>query len=207
MKDHLAQLARRNALLACAFLLATAAPILAQTPAPVDRFRTEQASQQAMNQREMALRGYGLTPVSPSNRKKLEALAHQVEQDFNRILVLHNEIARAISGEKSLDYGFVSNATTEIGKRATRLQSTLMLKPEENKQRPDNQIGVNDTQVKDTLITLCKQIKSFVTNPVIEKPGTVSVEQLNKARHDLQSVVELSFGIKKTAEKLAKASK
>src|SRR6266478_672843 len=209
MKNHRAQLARRDALMAVAFLIATAMPTLAQQPPgpPTDRSNPDRERQQDMNRREMLLRGYGLTPGRPSNRKQLQALADQVEQDFSRILILHNEIARAISGATSIDYGFVSDAMTEIRKRSSRLQVTLVLKLDESEQRPKKQIGLSDTQVKDALITLCHQIKSFVTNPVIENPGTVNVEQLNKARQDLQSVVDLSFGIKKTAEKLVKAPK
>jgi len=65
-----------------------------------------------------------------------------------------------------------------------------VLKPEVSEQTSDKQVGSNETQVKDALITLCRQIKSFVTNPVIENPGTVNIQQLNKARQDLQSVVD-----------------
>jgi len=181
-------------------------PARAQLPPgpPADRSNPDRERQQDINRREMLLRGYGLTTGRPSNGKKLQALADQVEQDFGRILVLHNEIARAISGAKSLDYVFVSDAATEIRKRAIRLQATLVLKPEVSEQTAEKQIALNDVQVKDALITLCKQIKSFVTNPVIENPGTVNVEQLNKSRQDLRRVVELSFSIKRTAEKLAK---
>lgn len=209
MRTHRTQLARRDVLIAFAFLVVTAMPTLAQQPPgpPTDRSNPDRERQQDMNRREMLLRGYGLTPGRPSNRKQLQALADQVEQDFSRILVLHNEIARAISGPNNLDYGFVSDATTEIRKRASRLQATLVLKLEESDQSREKQIGLSDTQVKDALITLCKQIKSFVTNPVIENPGTVNVEQLNKARQDLESVVELSVSIKRTAEKLSKAPK
>ncbi len=46
------------------------------------------------------------------------------EQDFNRILTLHNEIARAISSNRDLDYHFVSDATAEIRKKASRLRTT-----------------------------------------------------------------------------------
>jgi hypothetical protein len=174
---------------------------------PTDRTNPDRERQQDMNRREMLLRGYGLTVGRPSNsNKQLRALAEQVEQDFTRILILHNEIARAISGTNKLDYGFISEATTEIKKRAGRLQSTLLLKPEVE-QTQDKAIGSNDAQVKDALITLCHQIKSFVTNPVIENPGTVNVEQLNKARQDLESVVGLSFSIRKTADKLIKSHK
>ena len=209
MRNHRVQVVTRNALIAFAFLAATAMPARTQQPPgpPVDRSNPDRERQQDINRREMLLRGYGLTTGRPSNGKKLQALADQVEQDFSRILVLHNEIARAISGAKSLDYGFVSDATTEIRKRAIRLQATLVLKPEVSEQTAEKQIALNDVQVKDALIALCKQIKSFVTNPVIENPRTVNVEQVNKARQDLQSVVELSFSIKRTAERLAKTPK
>jgi hypothetical protein len=52
-------------------------------------------------------------------------------------------------------------------------------------------------QTKDELILLCKQIESFVRNPIIEKPGTVDAQQLERARKDLQSVVEISDAIRK----------
>jgi len=200
----------RNALIALAFLAATAMPARAQQTipaAPLDRNNPERERQQDMNQREMLLRGYGLRGGKPDNGKILQALADQVEQDFSRILILHNEIARAISGGKSLDYGFVSDATTEIRKRAIRLQATLALQPAVSEQTAEQQIVLHEVQVKDALINLCKQIKSFVTNPVIENPGTVNGEQLDKARKDLQSVVEMSLSIKRTSERLAKTHK
>jgi hypothetical protein len=200
----------RNALIAFGFLAATAMPAWAQqtsTAPPLDRSNPERDRQQEMNQREMMLRGYGLRGGKPDNGKTHQALAEQVVQDFSRILVLHNEIVRAIIGGKSLDYGFVSDATTEIRKRAIRLQATLVLQPAVSQQITEQQIALNDVQVKDALIALCKQIKSFVTNPVIENPGTVNGEQLNKARKDLQSVIELSLSVKRNAERLAKAHK
>jgi len=56
-------------------------------------------------------------------------------------------------------------------------------------------------ETKDELILLCKQIESFVRNPIIDKPGTVDAQQLGKARRDLQSIVELSDEIKKQVDR------
>jgi len=56
-------------------------------------------------------------------------------------------------------------------------------------------------ETKNELILLCKQIESFVKNPIIDKPGTVDAQQLGKARRDLQSIVELSDAIKKEVDK------
>jgi hypothetical protein len=208
MEHHHAGQLSRGAFVAFIFSLVVGATTLAQMPSgpPSDTSNAERVRQQEMSQREMQLRNYGLKARLPSNRKQVEALAQQVEEDFSRILILHNEIARALAGS-NLDYGFVSDAATEIKKRASRLQATLWLKPEGNEEASTKPIETSDKKVKDALISLCKQIKSFVTNPVIENPGTVSEDQLNKARQDLESVVELSSSIRKTADKLSKSHK
>jgi hypothetical protein len=127
----------------------------------------------------------------------------QTEEDFNRILSLHNEIARALASKNALDYQFVSDATAEIKKRASRVQSSLKLAPEESykAEKPEE---INDPQMQDALIKLCKQIRSFVTNPSIENPNTVDAEQLTRARHDLESLIQLSGQIKKDADRLNK---
>ena len=156
-----------------------------------------------MSQREWQLRNFGNEPGSPADRRRLEALMAQTEEDFNRILTLHNEIARALSSKNALDYGFVSDATAEIKKRAGRVQSTLKLEPEEGYTGLKLE-EINESQMNDSLIKLCKQIRSFVTNPIIENPNTVDAQQLVKARHDLDAVIQLSGQIKKDADRIRK---
>lgn len=189
-------------------LLSLAGPVFSQVPGPppVDkRTNPERARQQDMSRREYQLRNFGKQPAGTPERKQLDALMAQTEQDFNRILTLHNQIARAISSNKNLDYHFVSDATAEIRKKASRLQTTLGLH-EPNKE-PDNTKEAkkaNSAQLKPALINLCKYIKNFVTNPVIETPSTVNAEQLIRARRDLESLIQLSEQIKKDADKLSK---
>lgn len=189
-------------------LLSLAEPVFSQVPGPppIDkRTNPERARQQDMSRREYQLRNFGKQPAGTPERKQLEALMAQTEQDFNRILTLHNQIARAISSNKDLDYHFVSDATAEIRKKASRLQTTLGLH-EPNKE-PDNAEEAkkaNSAQLKPALINLCKYIKNFVTNPVIETPSTVNAEQLTRARRDLESLIQLSEQIKKDADKLSK---
>ena len=158
------------------------------------------AQMQEMNRREMQLNGLGGDKGRPNDPKRSQAMMEQVSEDFERILTLHNEIVRALAGNRSLSYQFISDATGEIRKRAARLQSSLMLpKPEPSTENRGTDLTVMET--KDKLILLCKQIESFVRNPIIEKPGTVDAQQLGKARKDLQSIVELSYAIKKHADK------
>jgi hypothetical protein len=126
----------------------------------------------------------------------------QVSEDFQRILTLHNEIVRAIAANRPLSYQFISDATGEIRKRSARLQSSLKLqKPEPAADNPVTGTDLKVMETNDELILLCKQIESFVRNPIIDKPGTVDAQQLAKARKDLQSIVELSDAIKKHVDK------
>jgi len=162
---------------------------------------TDRIRQQDMSRREWQLRNFGTEPNAPKDDRQLKALMAQTEEDFTRILTLHNEFARALASRKDLNYQFVSEATAEIKKRASRVQHSLGLKlfeddtPVKEKSEPE---------MKDSLIKLCNEIRSFVTNPVIENPNTVDAVQLTRARRDLESLIQLSALIKKDAEKLSK---
>jgi len=197
-------------LVALPLILFSVVPVFAQGgppggAAPVNRSNAARIRQQEMSRREYQLRNFGTEPGAPKDRRQVEALMAQTEEDFNRILTLHNEIARALTSKNDLNYGFVSEATAEIKKRASRVQHSLALglsaeeAVELEKSTGDSS---KDTPVKDELIKLCNQIRSFVTNPSIENPNTINVEQMTKARRDLESLIELSGRIKQDADKL-----
>ena len=186
-------------------LLVCAAPVLSQSipagPPPIDKRNGERMRQQDMSRREYELRNFGNQPNRPKDDRQLKEMMAQTEEDFTRILTLHNEIARALASKKDLDYHFVSEATAEIKKRAIRVQSTLVLHPTAD----DAPIKEHsDAEMKDSLIKLCKEIRSFVTNPIIENPNTVDAVELPRARHDLESLIQLSGIIKRDADKLIK---
>ena len=186
-----------------ALLLAlfSVAPVCAQTARPpVDRTNADRIRQQEMSRREYQLRNFGTERGAPKDRRQVEALMAQTEEDFNRILTLHNEIAHTLTSTNELNYQFVSEATAEIKKRASRLQHSLALglSPEELEKKET----FKDEPMKDSLIKLCNQIRSFVTNPSIENPNTINAEQMTKARHDLENVIQISGRIKEDADKL-----
>ena len=196
--------ASKYSLAAIPLLILFAVPALAQrVPTggpPVDRTNTDRLRQQEMSNREWQLRNFGYERNAPKDRRQLEALMQQTEEDFNRILSLHNEIARLLAASKPIEYTFISDATTEIKKRATRLQSTLALH-----QLPSDELVVeksgelSDRQMKAALVRMCNQIRNFVTNPVIQNPNTVDAQQLTNARRDLESLIQLSGHLKKEA--------
>ncbi|HET7287737.1 MAG TPA: hypothetical protein VFI71_09720, partial [Pyrinomonadaceae bacterium] len=190
-------------------LMFCTSPVFAQNSpgAPViDRTaNTDRIRQQDMSRREWQLRNFGNEPNAPKDRRQVEALMAQTEEDFNRILTLHNEIARALTSKNDLDYHFVSEATAEIHKRASRVQSSLALRPSpEETLELEKSAAPKDLPVKEELVKLCHQIRSFVTNPSIENPNTINAEQMAKARKDLETVIQISERIRKDADKLSR---
>ena len=177
-------------------LIAFSAAIAAQTVGDPAK-----AQMQEMDRREMQLNSLG-EKARPNDPKRAQAMMDQVGEDFQRILTRHNELVRAIAANQSLSYQFISDATGEIKKRSVRLQSSLKLqKPETTTQDRGTDSALSGMEMKDEVILLCKQIESFVKNPIIEKPGTVDAQALEKARNDLQLIVERSDAIKKQADK------
>ena len=177
--------------------VAFSAPIAAQSAGDPAK-----AQMQEMSQREMQLNNGIGEKGRPNDPKRAQAMMDEVSEDFQRILTRHNELVRAIAANQSLNYQFVSDAMSEIKKRSTRLQSSLKLqKPEKATDDNKTEAALLGMETKDEIILLCKQIESFVKNPIIEKPGTVDAQALEKARKDLQSIVELSDVMKKQADK------
>jgi hypothetical protein len=189
-------------------LLICATPVFSQQvsgPPPIDRVNTDRIRQQEMSSREYQLRNFGKESNAPKDQRQLKALMAQTEEDFTRILTLHNEIARAITTNDTINYQFVSEATGEIKKRASRVQSSLALRlSAEEAAKLEKSDPQKDLPIKDELIRLCNQIRSFVTNPSIENPNTINAEQMTKARRDLEDLIQLSGKIKKDADKLLK---
>ncbi len=199
-------------LIGIAILLSVAAPTLAQRPVsgPPNIDKSNNAARKRMQDesaREWQLRNFG-NPELTKDKRRLEALMAQTEEDFNRMLSLHNEIARVLAGAKPLDYHFVGEATGEIRKRAHSIQSNLMLSPAAEELKPIEMAETTtEPEMKDALIALCKHIRSFVTNPVIAQPNLIDAEKLTVAKRDLESVIQLSAQLKRDADLLSKVRK
>ncbi len=193
MEVHRGKASVRFWVFSIGFSIVLASPIAGQIGGDPAKERMQE-----MSRRELQLNGI-VGDARSNDPKRSQAMMAQVGEDFQRILTLHNEIVRAIAANKSLSYQFISDATGEIRKRSARLQTSLKL------QKPESAAGnapaLKGTESKDELILLCRQIESFVKNPIIETPGTVDAQQLEKARRDLDSIVELSGAIKKRADK------
>lgn len=193
-----------------AFLTLMATPVLARHSGTVLMLTPGQRRDPAidrmneMKQREALLRrGAGAKPGEPADKRQIEAVLAQMGKDFKRIQIIRNEIVHDISANKTLDYRRISEATAEVKKRASQLKAYLALYNPENNE--NNQPKFNDERIRDALVMLCNRIISFVTNSIFENPDVVDIQQSAKASRDLQSIIELSGSIRKSAERLNKA--
>ncbi len=158
--------------------------------------------------RESTLRSAELdAAVEKRNQQRLEAVIVQVKEDFSRLQIIRNEIARNLVARKPLDYHLISDQTAEINKRANRLKIYMMPRaPEDKEKEPKNPPALNSENMTGALVRLCKLIDSFVENPALK--NEVNAQQLENAKadkaradSDLLSIVELSNDLQKGAER------
>lgn len=203
-----------RSLAVAAIFLSLQAVCLAQTPgmgvsAPrvdpaVERIRDEQ-------QRQMALRSGGRRSADAHvDEKTVKAAAEQLNEDFKRVQIIRNELARAVTSGGALDYKHVSEEAGEVRKRSLRMQTYLALREESDaaKQHEDEDAdALDEKHLRDSLVQLCHRIDSFVANPRFKSPEVVNVDANAKAARDLRQIITLSRQIKGGAERLGRKDK
>jgi hypothetical protein len=170
----------------------------------VERIRDEQ-------QRQMVLRSGGRhEDGAPVDERTVKAAAEQLNQDFKRVQIIRNELARAATSGSALDYRRVSDEAAEVRKRSVRMQTYLALRVEADaakQQRSEDDAAYDEASLREVLARLCKRIDSFVANPRFKSPGVVDVDSTAKAARDLREVIALSERIKGSAERLGHKDK
>src|SRR5690242_20237532 len=98
------------------------------------------------------------------NQKLVQAAIANMKEDFARIQVLRNDIARNLVAHRPLDYQLISKQTAEISKRASRL-NVYMRAHAAAGEKDDNLPELKSEEMIDALVRLCKLIDSFTENP------------------------------------------
>ena len=131
----------------------------------------------------------------------------QINEDFQRIQVIHNEIVRILQSEKGLDYGRLANLTDDMKKRSSRLRENLAL-PEREKTdtRPTHTETIDETHMKKTIVALHDLVVSFVGNPIFKNLAVVDAKVIEDARANLDHIIDVSDEIKREAKMLGKSA-
>jgi hypothetical protein len=146
--------------------------------------------------------------VDSENAKRVQAAIVNMKEDFTRIQVLRNDIARNLVARKPFEYKLISEQTAEINKRAGRLNVYMLARvPDEKEQNLSPEI--KSEEMISSLVKLCKLIDSFTENPALKNANTVEVKEIGKAREDktkadrdLLAIIKLSGSIHKQSDSL-----
>ena len=142
------------------------------------------------------------------NQKRILAAIANMKEDFARIQVLRNDIARNLIAHKPLDYGVITDQSDEINRRAQRLNLYMLAHPPDSN-KPDAPADLKSEEMTGALVKLCKLIDRFTGNPALKSAATIDAEQTEKAREDkakadadLVAIIKLSETIQKKAGEL-----
>lgn len=202
-----------------------AAPAAAQSPAPrgntggSPRDRSNEDKYRS-NEIERVRREAGKSKAAAA--PAASASFPLIKEDFERIQIINNDVLQGglllgPPGGASPDYVRVSEAASEIQKRAARLKSNLFpadaaRQPPEDEKKTEargddgHRAPREPGDLKSLLAALDGAISGFVHNPIFANLQVVDVQHSAKARQDLERVVRLSALLKKEADRMKKAS-
>jgi hypothetical protein len=149
--------------------------------------------------------------LEEENQKRLQAAIVNMKEDYKRIQVLRNDIARNLVARKPLDYKLVAEQTAEIKKRSIRLNIYMQARvPEQEKE--NNSPELKSEEVVGALVSLCKLIDSFTENPALKNAATIDSKEIAKAKEnkanadrDLLAIIKLSGSLQKKSENLGRS--
>jgi len=147
--------------------------------------------------------------LEEENQKRLQAAIVNMKDDYKRIQVLRNDIARNLVARKPIEYKLVAEQTAEINQRASRLNVYMQARvPDERK--PNTVDELKNEEMVGSLVKLCKLIDSFTENPALKSAATVDSKDIAKSKEDkanadrdLLAIIKLSAGIQKKSVSLS----
>jgi hypothetical protein len=151
-----------------------------------------------------ASRDPGRLVYQPPLRPRTQLPSYQeVAEEFRQLQLRNQSLSQATGRGASLDYALIRAEAAEVKKRASRLKAYLRL-PELGKDRKFEEGGqiTSPEGLMSAAASLNALVKSFVWNPVFQRPGVVDLELSSKASHDLEGIIRLSEQIRRRAEGL-----
>jgi cytochrome c556 len=191
-------------LAAIASLSMASAALAYQIPSNVPIVKDPKSESRDRQDREATLRSAEVeAALDRAKDRRMQVDIEQIKQDYKRIQILRNEMARIVLDKKPFDYKAISERAEAVGKSADRLKTRLVPKTAEQKQTSQkNPVEFNQDEMKSALVRLCKLIDHFVENPMLKNPDVTNAQQAIQAGNDLLSIIELSSNVRRSAEKL-----
>jgi TolA-binding protein len=199
------KIAKRSTVLFCVLLTVCAAAVAARSQA---RYPGPEAREnnRSMDEYDRTLNRMKNDAKAATERRR--NLFPQINEDFQRIQVIHNEIVRMLQPTKELNYDRLADLTADMKKRSARLRENLALpEPEPTQSQPTHSETIDEAHIKKTIADLHDVVVSFVANPIFKNLGVVDTKTVDSAGKDLDNLIDLSDLIKKEAKTLGKSAK
>ena len=200
----------RSRFLFLGFIVAVlaSAPASAQLPQPDGRNGMINGDRDL--EEHVAAMRYLITLADKRRPKKKDpqlALA-ELQEDFTQIQLHNKDLVLTTDKNPALDAKFVAKEATEIRKRAERLLSNLAL-PEApvNRDAAVTEVAAHPAAIKKAIVEMGWLIYGFTKNPMFKEAQVIDAASAEKARRDLDTILELSRQIKASSETLAKAKR
>ncbi|HEY4425940.1 MAG TPA: hypothetical protein VGN10_17145 [Pyrinomonadaceae bacterium] len=192
------KIAERSTVLFCV-LLTISAVARSQTPSAREDNRT-------LDEYDRTLNVMKNDAKAASARRR--SLFPQINEDFQRIQVIHNEIVRMLQPDKGLNYERLADLTNDMKKRSARLRDNLALpQPQKTDSLPTHSEAIDEAHIKKTIADLHDVIVNFVANPIFKNLGVVDAKVVDGAGENLDNIIDLSEEIKREAKLLGKTAK
>ena len=168
---------------------------------------------QGIRERNRAMDDYDRTINRMKNDAKAAAerrrnLFPQINEDFQRIQVIHNEIVRMLQPDKNLNYDRLADLTDDLKKRSARLRENLCLpEPEKAEAKPAHSEAIDESHMKKNIVALHDLVVDFVANPIFKNLGVVDAKMIDDVTKNLGSLIDISDEIKREAKVLGKSAK
>lgn len=168
----------------------------------VERERRDRETQADLSERQFLLRTMEADrrPVATPKPKLPVA---QIREDFTRLQIVNNDLARSVSRGEGLDLKFVSGSAAEIRKIAARLRDNLALpEPGEGDKSPGAEADLASAQLRPALSTLDGLILRFADDLASRGIVLIDAQSSVKVRRALEEIIVLSDRVKKISAKL-----
>lgn len=174
----------------------------------IESERRDRAMREAdLRERQFLLRSMRPDPPPPE-RPTPRLPTAQIREDFVRLQVLNNDLAKATSQAGTLDLKFVSKSAAEIRKLAARLRDNLALPASgSDAESPETKAATPPAQLSPALFALDGLILKFADDLAAKGVYLVDAQSSARARRELEAIIELSGWVKKASEKLEKSGR
>lgn len=126
----------------------------------------------------------------------------ETKEDFENIQRLQNEIVKAYTNGKRINYEKISASAGEMTKKAVRLHANLFNAKVEQFDKNETVENAKLKSVRNLIIHLDKAIGNFIGSPMFKNTKLIDSQTSEKSELDLEILMKLSDALSREAHKM-----